>query len=393
MSGYLLLTGATGLVGRYLVRDLLLRGEPLAVVIRSQADASAEARLDQILAHWEAELGRPLPRPVCLEGDITRPDLGLSADDRRWVAWNCRAVLHNAASLKFTGDDRAQEPWLSNYTGTANVLDLCRQAGILDLHHVSTAYVCGCRTDRVYEAELESGQAFRNDYERCKFESERLVAEADFLRTRTVYRPAVIVGDSRTGYTTTYHALYSYFQFVALFCAGQERDADGRVCIPVRLNSTGLEHRNLIPVDWVSAVLAYLVTSPQHHGRTYHLTPTKPVTAVALMSAMASRFRFYGPTFAGPDALETDDLNEVERLFYTYVGQYQPYWDREPVFDCGNTLDAAPHLPCPPLDALCIHRLIDFAVADNWGRRKKKRLIARPPVEARPPANLAPVAS
>lgn len=373
MSEYLLLTGATGLVGRYLVRDLLQREKPLAVVIRSQEKASAAQRLDQILDYWQTALGRSLPRPVCLEGEIAHPGLGLSSEDRAWVARHCRAVIHNAASLKFMGMDRAQEPWLSNYTGTANVLELCRDLGLRELHYVSTAYVCGQRTDRVRESELDAGQAFRNDYERCKHEAEKLVLQADFLPSRTVYRPAVIVGDSQTGYTTTYHALYSYFQFAELFCQGQERDSRGQVHMPVRLNLTGLEPRNLIPVDWVSAAITELALNPKHHGQTYHLTPTQPVSARELMQAITSKYRIVGPSFAGPEGLTKDDMNDIEQLFYNYVAQYQPYWSAEPTFDCTNTLAALPHLPCPALDEACLHRLIDFATQDNWGKRRRRR--------------------
>src|SRR5437870_3742094 len=96
---HILLTGATGLVGQYLVRDLLLAGKSLAVLIRAQEKTSAPRRLEKIMAHWDRKLGRRLPRPVCLEGEITSSGLGLSAEARRWVAKNCQAMLHNAASL------------------------------------------------------------------------------------------------------------------------------------------------------------------------------------------------------------------------------------------------------------------------------------------------------
>src|SRR6516164_7032309 len=130
MSKHFLLTGATGLVGHYLVRDFLLEGVPLAVLIRAGKAQSARERLDQILEHWEEDLGRALPRPMCLEGDITQPELGLSGQHRRWVTRHCGSVIHNAASLKFNGNDRQQDPWLSNITGTNHVLEMCRTLGL-----------------------------------------------------------------------------------------------------------------------------------------------------------------------------------------------------------------------------------------------------------------------
>ena len=224
---HILLTGATGLVGQYLVRDLLLAGASLAVLIRPQGSASAVGRLEQLLARWDRELGRPLPRPVCIEGDISQPGLGLTQEAREWVSQNCRSLMHNAASLTFFGKDRAQEPWLSNLTGVNNVLDFCRHNGPRELHHVSTAYVCGRRPGPVLEEEVDLGQELRNDYEQSKLEAELAVRSADFFDRLTVYRPAIIVGDSRTGFTSTYHGLYSYLQFAWLVVSYLERGPDG----------------------------------------------------------------------------------------------------------------------------------------------------------------------
>jgi nucleoside-diphosphate-sugar epimerase len=373
MSKCILLTGATGLVGQYLLRDLLLEGMPVAVLIRSQGQESALERLEHLMSHWETELSRKLPRPVCLEGDITLAGLGLTMEARLWAAKHCAALLHNAASLTFFGKDRNEDPWLSNLTGTENILQFCRQVGVRHLHYMSTAYVCGKRPGTVLELELDHDQGFRNDYENCKFEAEKLVRSASFLDSLTVYRPATIVGDSRTGYTTTYHGLYSYLQFVWMLRQYANLQEDGRWHIPVRLNVTGDECRNLISVDWVSAVTTYLVLKPEHHGRTYHLTPLEPVTAREIEEAMCSHFGYYGPTFVGPDGLAEGTLNEVERLFYEYVGRYTPYWAQEPTFDCTNTRTAAPHLPCPRIDTACLHRLIDFAIQDRWGKKKTRR--------------------
>ena len=104
---YTLLTGATGLVGRYLVRDLLLNGHQLAVVVRPSRKADPRERMEQILQHWEEELGRSLPRPIVLSGDIAEPGFGLSDADREWVGSNVNCIMHSAAILEFYGEDRA----------------------------------------------------------------------------------------------------------------------------------------------------------------------------------------------------------------------------------------------------------------------------------------------
>jgi thioester reductase-like protein len=365
---HIFLTGATGLVGEYLVRDLLLAGASLAVLIRAREKEPASRRLGKVLARWQQELGKPLPRPVCLEGDVTREGMGLTREARDWVSRNCDRVLHNAASLTFVGADRAGEPWRTNLTGTANLLAFCRQAGLNRFHYVSTAYACGKRDGIICEESFDCNVAFRNDYEHSKCESEQLVRSADFLENPTIYRPAVIVGDSRTGYTSTYYGLYSYLHVVWMLRNYLRPDEDGRAHYPMRLNWNPDEPRNLVPVDWVSAVIAHLVQSPEHHGRTYHLTPDEPVTAGKLEPLLADYFQYHGTTFVQRDALEATDLTEREKAFYEHVETYEPYSEKEPLFDKRNTRAAAAHLPCPPLDRECLFRLIDFAVRDNWGR-------------------------
>jgi thioester reductase-like protein len=321
--------------------------------------------------------GRDLPNPVCLEGDITLPGLGLSANDRNWVATNCNRILHNAASLRLFGKDRAQEPWLSNLTGTTNILDFCREASLRELHYVSTAYVCGSRSGLVQESELDEGQDFHNDYEHCKFEAETLVRAADCLDRLTVYRPGIIVGDSQTGYTSTYHGLYLYLRWVWLYSQYLPRDADGRYHAPVRMQFSGAESCHAVPVDWVAATIGYLVQHPECHGQTYHLTQQHPLKSRELEESLAAYFKYYGPTFVGAGGLPQDQWAELDEAFHTMVAPYQQYWNPQLDFDSRQLQAAAPHLPCPRLDHALIERLLNFAIQDEWGRRRKKRTQTR----------------
>ena len=100
-DSYLLLTGATGLLGRSLLRDLSARGRRIAVLVRSSKTAHASSRVDEILQDWREVAGVEVPCPVVLEGDITSAGLGLSSDQAAWVARNVDEVVHCAASLSF----------------------------------------------------------------------------------------------------------------------------------------------------------------------------------------------------------------------------------------------------------------------------------------------------
>jgi len=375
---YTLLTGATGLVGRYLVRDLLLNGHQLAVVVRPSRRQAPRERMEEILQHWERELGRPLPRPVVLSGDIAEPGFGLSDEDREWVKNHCDKIIHSAAILEFYGKDRAGEPWRTNLNGTQNMIDLCRELKIRDIHYVSTAYVAGYQQDRVMESSLDAGQTFRNDYEESKFCAEKLVRAIDFADHVTVYRPAVISGDSKTGYTNTYHGLYLYLRLMALMIPSVPPGADGLRRTPIRLRMTGDERRNIIPVEWVSAVMCRLFETPEARGLTFHMAPDRPLISREIIDFAGDYFKSAGAEFCGYDYQpeptlgreEDEDQWMFERLYHDNAETYAPYERTDNVFDMTNTKRFAGDIVCPVLDRTVLTRYVEYGNEDRWGKRK-----------------------
>jgi len=368
MSDYLILTGATGLVGRYLLRDLLLAGERVAVVVRRQRGQSAELRVEQIMRFWEERLGRTLPRPVCLHGDVSRPGWDLSEADYAWLAQRPLRVLHNAAVLTFHGKDRTGEPWRTNYSGTEHTLELCRELGATRFHYVSTAYVCGKRQGVILEDELDCGQQFRNDYEASKLAAEKLVRECPWLEETTIYRPAVISGDSQTGYTNTYHGLYLYLKMASVVVSNTRPGPDGRRYTPVRIDMNADQPRNVIPVDWVSRVICHLMRDKTAHGKTFHLAPEKPVTPRNVMEAAMAHYNSYGVEFVRDEAVERP-AGSVEDRIQTNRGMYADYEVTDPLFSTANLKRHAGDLPCPPIDEALIKKYIVFGEEDRWGKR------------------------
>jgi thioester reductase-like protein len=371
LSKYVFLTGATGLVGRYLIRDLLLQGCQLVVLVRSTMHHSPQERLEAILQRWEKELGKLLPRPVCLEGDVCQENLGLDSRQMQWVEAHCDTMLHNAAVLTFYGSDRSADPWRTNVGGTQHVLDFCSRVGLRDLHYVSTAYVCGNREDRVMEDELDPHCGFRNDYEESKYLAEKLIREADFLDQLTIYRPAVIAGDSQTGYTNTYHGLYMYLKLISVLVRNAHPDDNGVRDTPVRLNMTGDEPRNIVPVDWVSKVICHLFNTPAAHGGVYHLAPEQPLTPREIVDAGYKYFNSRGVEFAGKDSEERAPISDIDQALHENKAIYQPYEASDPCFDVSELRRMAGHLPCPVIDVAMLHRFWNYGEEDRWGKRRE----------------------
>ncbi|HSG72490.1 MAG TPA: SDR family oxidoreductase [Planctomycetaceae bacterium] len=346
----ILMTGGTGLLGRYLLRDLALANRPVAVIVRRTRNQTAVSRVESLFRTWETRLGLELPRPVVLEGDLTQPQLGLLPEQIDWIKQNCDSVLHNAASLTFVSGSREGEPWVTNVGGTQNVLDVCQEANIDQFHHVSTAYVCGRRQGTVLETELNEGQELSNDYELSKIESEQLVRNASFLRQVTVYRPGIIVGDSESGLTTTFHGFYATLRLVHTIRKSAESNHFETGETSARLNLNGDERKNLIPVDWVSEAITRIIGSPEHHGQTYHLTSDSPVTSKMILDVVDATCGLNGTArFVGASS-KLENPTELERLFYENMRVYEAYWRNDPVFDTSNTRRALPELPCPVID-------------------------------------------
>ncbi|WP_296456658.1 SDR family oxidoreductase [Rubinisphaera sp.] len=371
-TNYLLMTGATGLLGRYLMKDLALANVPLAVVVRPSRRLSAESRIESIMDSWEDQLNRPLMRPVVLAGELCEDALGMEPNDIRWASENCTGMIHNAASLSFVSTGPEAEPYRSNVGGTKNVLQFCQEAGIREFHHVSTAYVCGLRNGTVLPSELDVGQEFGNPYEESKVMAEKMVRGSEFIDSLTVYRPGIIVGDSKNGFTNTFHGFYAAVQLIHTILRNQDLVGETGFSdvFRTRINLDGTESKNFVPVDWVSGVMAHILSHENLHGDTYHLTPRNAVKTRTINAALCAACRFFGSSLTGADT-HFEEHTELEEFFYEHIRVYNSYWRNDPTFDSTNTQKAAPHLLCPHMDYEMLKFLADQAIKMNFTFREK----------------------
>jgi thioester reductase-like protein len=280
-----LLTGFPGFIGRRLAARLL-DGDPalrLFALVEDRALAAARAAAGEI----DAE------RLEVLAGDIGDPRLGLSGDDYDRLAGEVRQVFHLAAiydlAVPLTLAQRV------NVEGTGNVLDFCRSASAIDrLVYVSTAYVAGMRTGVVYEHELSMGQEFKNHYEWTKFQAEVWVREEMAKVPTTILRPAIVVGDSRTGETQKFDGPYFILRVIAeAQRAGRAIPNFGRSRAPF----------NVVPVDFVVESIAAVATVPEAVDETLHLVDPEPLTAAELTETLSLEYAGVRPRGRVPPSL------------------------------------------------------------------------------------------
>ena len=348
---YHLLTGATGLLGSYLLRDSLCDGHRLAVLARSNKRESARQRIESLLSRHEAELQMTLPRPVVLEGELNEANVGLDSADLRWLSRHCCSVIHNAANLTFHSNGREGEPWQSNVDGTKRILDLCRTTGIRQVHYISTAYVCGKREGRVLETELDVGQTPGNAYEHSKIDAEKLVRSASWIDPPTIYRPSIIVGDSQTGYTSTFHGFYVLVKLAHTLVSRMVRGSTGGRLLVGGLGLSGNECKNLVPVDWVSAVFTRIFSQSKHHGQCYHLVARRPPSLALIADVIQQAVEEYSTLADEEDSFVCDGSWFIEN-FGRQIEIYGAYWRDDPQFDDTHRA-AAVRWPAPKWTQPC----------------------------------------
>ncbi|MDR0610106.1 MAG: SDR family oxidoreductase [Planctomycetaceae bacterium] len=377
---YHFLTGSTGLLGSYILGNLSRRDYQLAVLVRPSKRLSAEHRIDKIMTHWETEYNEVLPRPVVISGDLSDKDW--CCQHRDWFSQHCQSVIHCAASLVFYGsaDD---EPWISNVEGTRSILELCRETGIDNLHYFSTAYIAGS-SKKFYEHETDIGQALRNDYEQSKLNAEKMVRAANHIRQLTVYRPSIVVGDSRTAFTTTFHGFYAVLKLAHTLVQRLPFGSTSGRNLLTALGMNGSERKNFVPVDWVADIFEHIFSNSDYHGQTYHLTSPEPPLATDFVDIVQDAVETFSTL-----ADKTDPQCATEEWFFqNYLDQvqiYRAYLQDDPRFDSKNTQRAVPHLPCPRMDRELMLFLARYAILSQFGKRKpvpdiQRRQVQTPPV-------------
>jgi thioester reductase-like protein len=335
-----LLTGATGFVGGEVLARLLEDTDREVVALVRGPDGAGRLRAVLARLDLEGEAGRV----QAVEGDVTEPEMGLDAAAGDALAARLDAVVHCAASVSFAL--ALPESRAINVEGTRRVLELAARAPSLERFvHVSTAYVAGTHAGAFEETDLDVGQGFRNPYEQSKAEAERLVRARSDLPV-SVVRPSIVVGDSRTGWTSAFNVVYFPLQaFARGLTDAVPADPEALV--------------DIVGVDHVADGILAALEAPQPIP-TLHLVAGDRAARVAELAELAARYFDRPPPRLNPPGTAADPS----------LDQFVPYFSVRARF--GDAAARSLGLRAAPLEA-CFDRLMDFAVAARWGRRDLPR--------------------
>jgi thioester reductase-like protein len=347
----LLMTGFPGFLGSALLPRLLARraGARAICLVQAQHLATAQRRVSEI----EAAHPHTLDRIELIAGDITAPELGIdptSRDDLTRVT----EIWHLAAVYDLTvGEELAHRV---NVDGTARVLQFAKERPKpTRVHYVSTCYVSGRFDGEFTEDALDEGQTFLNHYESTKFDAEMLVrkAMADGLQA-TIYRPGIVVGDSRTGETQKYDGPY----FLASFLLRQ-----AAVAVVPAVGSRDRVRVSLVPRDFVIAAMDELSVLDKSVGRTYALTDPNPPTVHQVVDAFAGHLGkrvIWVPLPLGVTRAVLGSVPGLERLL-GIPAEGLDYFASATTYSTANTVAdlAGTGLSCPSFEDY-VGRLLDF---------------------------------
>ncbi len=353
-----LVTGATGFLGAFLVERLAAAGRQVRCLVRGADDAQAQQRLEQQLAAfgiWDPQWS---DRVRAVAGDLSLPRFGLSESGFAALGAGLDEIYHSGAVVHF------QQPYTmlrdGNVGGTVEILRLATLGRPVPVHYVSTLSVFGGLTP-----DEQDGVVLREDllpdtpppaadtgYNHSKWVAEHVVALArDAGVPVAIYRPGRIGGDQRTG----------MWRGADLVCQVI------RACAVTGLVPDAGLATDLVPVDHLAAAITALARHREALGSTFHFALAEKVPLVALADALSTRGyavrlatvpEWYGAVLAAAEAGD-DELGPVLTM-YAGLAEGRRDGPGEPVFDTSNTRDLlGSELPPPAVDAEVLGRYVD----------------------------------
>ena len=342
-------TGGTGFIGRFLIDRLLEREGTIHVLVRR----GSVKKLDAMRARWGSRAGRV----VAVVGDLEKPRLGVSAADLAKLKGKVDHVFHLAAVYDLSADADSQEK--ANIDGTRSAVRFAEAVQAGCFHHVSSIAAAGLYDGVFREDRFDEAEELDHPYFRTKHDSEGIVRK-ECKRPWRIYRPAIVVGHSKTGEIDKIDGPYYFFKLIQKL----------RKALPQWMPTVGIEggRINLVPVDFVVDAMDHIAHRKGLDGGCFHLTDPEPrrvgeilnlfaKAAHAPQMTMRLNAKMFGfiPDFVVDSAMSLAPVRRIQKQLLADLGipkdmfKFVNYPTRFDNRDCAKALKGS-GIAVPPLE-------------------------------------------
>jgi NAD(P)-dependent dehydrogenase (short-subunit alcohol dehydrogenase family) len=262
-------TGATGFIGKRLVKKLLVRrGTVVYFLVRKE---SLE-KLPELLEYWGVGEERAVP----IVGDLATPQLGVSKGDLKKLTGKVKHFFHLAAVYDLKAD--AESQIVANIDGTKNAVELANDIGAGIFQHVSSIAAAGMYEGVFREDMFDEAEGLDHPYFATKHDSEKIVRKETKMPWR-VYRPGLVVGDSKTGEMDKIDGPYYFFKLIQRM----------RQMLPPWMPAIGIEggRINIVPVDFVVDAIDHIAHQKEGNKKAFHLVDPTPYRVGDILNIFA----------------------------------------------------------------------------------------------------------
>lgn len=384
------ITGATGFVGSNIAYKFLKKGYKVKLLVRGRRAVSVQERIYKILfelcGNNLAEFKEIKKNVAVIEGDVTQSySLGISEEILKSLSKEVNTIFHCAAFMSFD-KGKKEELFKQNVEGTKNVLEFALKLGISSFHYLSTAYLCGRElNNEISEEKLDRPALFNNLYEETKFEAEKIVREYKnrYGMSGNIYRPSIIVGDSKSGKTQSLSGYYMVIR--AMYILREKvikhlRKGDsrlgflnvrldkGKLYLPLRVPWLRNRPLNLVPIDYVVNVIFEIFRNESSFNKTFSILHPTPSSVGEVLEYTCKALNISTFQIVDPKEFLRRPKTFVERFLLKNVKEYLPYLEiPEPHFRNENTLKVIENIINPPtIDSDFICKLVNYCIQSNW---------------------------
>lgn len=262
-------TGATGFIGKRLVGKLLLRPASVVNILVREVELP---RIAEFREYWGVDDARIVP----IVGDLSEPNLGVSKTEIRKLKGKIAHFFHLAAVYDLNASAEAQQR--ANVDGTRNTVSLAEALAVKQFHLVSSIASAGLFEGLFREDMFEEAENLENPYFRTKHDSEGIVRKECKVPWQ-IFRPGIVVGDSRTGEMDKIDGPYYFFKLIQKM----------RKALPSWMPTIGIEggRINVVPVDFVVSAMDHIAHLKNEDGKCFHLTDPSPMRVGDLLNSFA----------------------------------------------------------------------------------------------------------